>query len=92
MVRIKKPSIIVETGVGRGVTTFYILKALEKNNKGQLYSIDLPVLGKKTEKDIGVLIPDNLKARWHLTLGPGTQVMRKLQNKFRTIDIFVIFS
>lgn len=89
MVRIKKPSIIVETGVGRGVTSFYILKALEKNNKGQLYSIDLPVLSKKAERDIGVLIPDNLKARWHLTLGPGTQVMRKLKNKYGTIDIFV---
>lgn len=37
-----KPEKIVETGVCNGASTLCILLALEKNNKGKLYSIDFP--------------------------------------------------
>jgi len=37
-----KPDTIVETGVASGVSSAYILCALEENKHGELYSIDLP--------------------------------------------------
>ncbi len=42
LVRKIKPEIIVETGVWYGVSSSIILNALNKNNKGFLFSIDLP--------------------------------------------------
>lgn len=42
IVRSERPGIIVETGVCNGVTTLIILKALENNQSGYLYSIDYP--------------------------------------------------
>lgn len=40
--RILKPETVVETGVAAGVSSAFILKALEDNGKGILYSIDYP--------------------------------------------------
>jgi hypothetical protein len=37
-----RPKCVVETGVGPGVSTAYMLKALDDNDFGRLYSIDLP--------------------------------------------------
>ena len=42
IVRKMRPNLIVETGVWHGVSTNYILKALEDNDNGRLISIDLP--------------------------------------------------
>jgi hypothetical protein len=40
--RIVRPSCVIETGVGPGVSTGYILKAMHQNKLGFLYSIDMP--------------------------------------------------
>ena len=42
LVRTHKPQVAVETGVGRGVSSAHILCAMQENNTGHLYSIDLP--------------------------------------------------
>lgn len=42
LVRVAKPSVMVETGVASGTSSAYVLKAMEKNRRGQLCSIDLP--------------------------------------------------
>ncbi len=42
LVRKFRPEIVVETGVARGLSTAYILCAMEENQSGHLYSIDLP--------------------------------------------------
>lgn len=42
LVRKTKPETIVETGVWYGVSSSIILNALKRNDKGTLYSIDLP--------------------------------------------------
>ena len=43
LIRELKPEKIIETGVHRGVSSLFILQALEDNEKGELYSIDLPL-------------------------------------------------
>lgn len=54
LVRFYKPSKILETGVYYGGNTIFLLKALYKNNKGKLTSIDLPdkEIKKKFRKNV----------------------------------------
>lgn len=40
LIRAEKPNIVVETGVWEGLSTEFILKALDDNGRGKLYSID----------------------------------------------------
>lgn len=42
VVRGMRPDVIVETGVAQGVSSSFILSALDENGKGRLHSIDLP--------------------------------------------------
>lgn len=43
LIRELKPDVVVETGVRHGFSSLFILAALSKNNKGHLYSVDLPL-------------------------------------------------
>jgi predicted O-methyltransferase YrrM len=86
IVRLRKPNIVVETGVARGITSFFLLSALERNGKGRLYSIDLPMMGKE---EVGILVPDNLKARWELVFGVGFREMKRLRKRFNEIEMFI---
>ena len=43
--RALRPMRVVETGVCYGVTSAFFLQALRQNDRGTLYSIDLPPLG-----------------------------------------------
>ena len=54
---IKKPELIIETGVATGQSSFFILKAMQENNFGKLVSTDI-------RYDAGEIIPDYLKNRW----------------------------
>jgi len=42
IVRLLKPEKVVETGVAAGVSSAFILEAMDDNGIGTLYSIDLP--------------------------------------------------
>ena len=82
IIRILKPKIIVETGVGTGRSTAFILQALEDNNRGYLYSIDL-------NPGSGSAIPDHLKYRWFFILGESRDVLPYLLSLLKRIDIFL---
>lgn len=89
--RIVSPEVVVETGVADGFSTSFILKALERNNKGRLYSIDLPnqpgqVL--ENTRTTGWIVPENLRPRWELTLGSSREKLPELLNRIKKIDIF----
>lgn len=92
LVRVLKPRVVVETGVLHGLTSAWILKALDLNQNGKLISVDLPrrewkkffpdkVMGPGSEGegedqfpegvDPGWIIPDFLRKRWELKLGPS---------------------
>jgi len=89
LVRLTTPSSVVETGVARGVTSYYILRALEENRRGRLYSIELPVLRRRGKQDVGSMVPLGLRQRWTLIYGVGAREMKKLHKKLETIDVFV---
>lgn len=89
--RILKPEAVVETGVADGFSSSFILKAMEVNNQGHLYSIDLPNQAGheiRQDKTTGWIIPDKLRTRWDLILGASSEELSPLLRKLNKIDMF----
>lgn len=100
-----KPEIAVETGVCNGVSTAFFLQALNKNQKGKLYSIDFPELkglnyesgtfkGKRgdvipADQKPGWAIPEDLKERWQLIIGKSQEKLPPLLAELGQIDFFI---
>ena len=58
---------ILETGVGAGHSSLAILLAVEKNNKGKLFSSELSYFRLNNPKQyVGILVPNYLKKNWEL--------------------------
>jgi predicted O-methyltransferase YrrM len=84
------PEIVLETGVCYGVTSAFILEALERNRKGSLHSVDLPPLGRDENKFVGWAVPDGpLKSRWHLHRGASRKILPRLLRQVGRVDVFV---
>lgn len=89
--RIIKPEVLVETGVANGFSSAFILNALKLNNRGRLYSIDLPNHpGQElnNEKSTGWLVPEDLKIKWTLIIGSSKEKLPALLDSLGDIDIF----
>lgn len=87
--RIIKPKNIIETGVAYGLSSFYILSALNKNKFGTLISIDSIFRPWQTEKMIGSIIPKNLRDRWELVLGKSSEKLLEVFEKIGDVEIFI---
>jgi predicted O-methyltransferase YrrM len=85
LTRLLKPQQILETGVGAGVSSAYILQALHMNGSGRLTSIDLPDDGGLS----GWAVPTELHKYWDLHLGPSSELLQKVLNELTSIDIFL---
>jgi predicted O-methyltransferase YrrM len=84
-----RPSVVAETGVCYGVTSAYLLAALEANNEGHLYSIDLPPLGENGDDYVGWLVPQELRHRWTLQRGTSGRLLGPLVAGLGSLDLFV---
>ena len=86
-----KPEVIVETGVSDGMSSFFILSALNENRKGKLYSIDLADVGmpKLYGKEPGWIVDEELCKRWTLIFGKTSYKLPELLEKLRHVDIFL---
>ena len=89
MCRAIAPAIVVETGVAHGVTSAFMLKALEINGHGTLHSIDLPPLEKESDRFVGIVVPDDLRSRWRLHRGISKRILTALMPDVASVDIFV---
>ena len=87
--RLRQPEVVLETGVGYGVTTAFLLQALTVNAKGDLWSIDFPPLGQDADAQTGCLVPAELRARWHLLRGSTRLLLPKLVSQVPAIDVFL---
>lgn len=84
LVRSFKPSVVLETGVANGHSSFYILRALDANEHGQLHSIDCSA-------EVGSLLSDQEKERWQLHVLPPKGLMGNFLHLIDTlppIDLF----
>jgi Methyltransferase domain len=104
LVRLLRPTHIVEVGVSSGVSSAYLLNALEKNGTGTLHSVDLPSraragpAGRKAPKfswslppgrEPGWAVPFQLRKRWDLRLGDKAAVIPLLAGELPRVDLLV---
>lgn len=89
LVRLVKPKKIIETGVAYGLSSAYILQALQDNGYGTLYSIDSVFRPWHSEKMIGSIIPEHLKKNWNLILGKSSEKLKNLFEDLENVDIFI---
>lgn len=87
--RLQSPDIVVETGVAYGVSSAFILKALEENGRGVLHSVDLPPLRKDADRFWGIAVPRVLRGRWNLHPGSSRRVLPELLEETEMVDLFV---
>lgn len=102
-VRREKPELVAEAGVAGGATTYCILKAMEKNGKGRLYSFDPGHKHVDDEEHIGLedaeykkhepgaLIPSELKDRWNfykMKFVEGEEILEKVVESEHNFDAF----
>jgi hypothetical protein len=86
----RRPSVVVETGVARGVTSRIVLEALKRNGHGHLWSIDLPHLFEKNlHAQTGVAVPDSLKPRWSYIEGSSRRRLPSLLRSVVQVDLFI---
>jgi predicted O-methyltransferase YrrM len=84
-VRIRKPAMVVETGIANGHSSFLILSALARNGAGRLASIDV-------HHDVGQLVPSHLADRWSRIIiddrRPDFVTLTESLSSFAPFDIF----
>lgn len=90
LTRLLRPEVVLETGVAAGYSTHAILTALEKNGRGHLYSSEFPYFRlPNPEQYVGILVPNELKHRWTLSLdGDSVSVPRFLERLSSGVDLF----
>jgi hypothetical protein len=84
-----QPEKVVETGVGRGITTRFLLQALERNGSGHLWSVDLPPLERDLQDQIAIAVPDGLRDRWTYVRGSSRRRLPRLLAQIAPIDLFI---
>lgn len=103
IVRALRPAIVVETGGTPGKSTAFILRAMECNGAGHLYTIDLPPAEVEGDKLLrretyhqqrpagagsGWIVPDSLRGRHTTLLGKSTEHLPPLLKTLAHVDIF----
>jgi hypothetical protein len=103
LVRLLRPRHVVEVGVSSGVSSAYLLQALERNQWGTLHSIDLPKIDRRPTAEArshpswslpagrspGWAVPFALRKRWDLRLGDKAAVLPLLGTELAQIDLLV---
>jgi hypothetical protein len=89
-VRHLAPDVVVETGVARGVTSRFVLEALERNGRGHLWSIDLPHPFEPGLHDqTGAAVPDKYRERWSYIRGSSRRRLPGLLKELGKVDVFI---
>ena len=86
----RKPEAVVETGVARGITSRFILEALERNGRGRLWSIDVPpLIEPRYRAETGAAVPAGLRHRWTYLEGSSRKRLPALVRQLGQIHLFV---
>lgn len=83
------PRKVVETGVAHGVTSRFILEALERSGDGRLWSIDLPPLERVWREEVGAAVGGRYSNRWTYIRGSSRRRLPELLSRLGQIDLFV---
>jgi predicted O-methyltransferase YrrM len=93
LIRVLRPETVIETGVAHGSSSWLILNAMRRNDRGTLHSIDLP--GRDTHhgynvavSQTGSIVPEVLRARWNLIIGDSAAELPRLLGEVDQVDVF----
>jgi hypothetical protein len=104
LVRLLRPTHVVEVGVSSGVSSAYLLQAMEREGRGTLHSVDLPKLEALRPRvprspgpswsippgrSSGWAVPLRLRKRWDLRLGDKREVVPLLAGELDQVGLFV---
>ena len=89
LIRHLKPGKVVETGVAHGVTSRFILEALERNEGGHLWSIDLPPIERVWQQQVGMAVGNRYAGRWSYIKGSSRRRLPVLLARLGQIDVFI---
>jgi predicted O-methyltransferase YrrM len=99
LVRVTQAETFVETGTLNGFSSAFILLGMHHNGGGTLYSIDLPSLDSRLlsqgtaqlpeGKEPGWVIPQFLRSRHQLLLGPAQVVLPEVAGRLGELDVFL---
>jgi len=90
IVRALEPELVVETGVANGVSSSYLLLAMEKNRKGHLHSVEVDTSHVLLEgRDPGWIVPESLRLRWTIHMGRSESILPNLLRLLAPLDIFI---
>jgi hypothetical protein len=84
-----RPLNVVETGVAHGVTSRFVLEALERNGSGHLWSIDLPPPARNWRKQIGIAVGKRQTHRWSYIQGSSRGQLPALLARLGRVDLFI---
>jgi hypothetical protein len=84
-----RPRSVVETGVAHGVTSRFILEALERNGGGHLWCIDRPPIEREWHGQIGIAVDRQLQHRWSYISGSSRRRLPGVLSQLGEIDLFV---
>jgi Methyltransferase domain len=89
LVRGMRPTHVVETGVGHGMTSRFILEAMARNGAGRLWSIDRPPLDPVMQAQVGIAVGTPHPFRWKLIAGTSRRRLPGLLTSLGGIDLFI---
>ena len=85
-----QPEVVIETGVAHGVTSRILLEALNQNDFGHLWSIDLPFpFDHRLHAETGVAVTDACRPRWSYLEGSSKQRMPPLVAEVGHVEMFI---
>jgi len=89
-VRHRRPDVVIETGVAHGISSRIVLEALFRNDRGLLWSIDLPhPLNHKLHGQTGVAVIDSCRPRWTYLEGESRRLLPPLVVKVGKAELFI---
>ena len=85
-----QPEVVIETGVAHGVTSRIVLEAQNRNDRGHLWSIDLPhPLDLRLHAETGVAVTDECRSRWTYLEGASKDRLPPLVPELGHVDMFI---
>lgn len=104
LIRLLKPATVIETGGTPGNSSAFILRAMDKNQYGELFTIDLPPTdtmgeyegqgdwlhrGMPSGQESGWAIPDGLRHRHHQRLGDAKDLLPAILKEVNSVEVFI---